>query len=62
MRIVATPTKTKEEYDKAINSYDEAIRIDPKLAEPYRIRGAAYQNKREYDRARTFRAILRARA
>ena len=36
---------------KAIAHYDEAIRVDPKFANPYIGRGNAYQSKNDYDRA-----------
>ena len=36
---------------KAIAHYDEAIRVDPKFANPYIGRGNAYQSKNDYDKA-----------
>jgi len=42
----------KADYDRAIADYTEAIRLDPKLAEAYCSRGAAYgRGKSEYDKA-----------
>ena len=41
----------KLEYNKAIVDYNEAIRLDPKLADAYRNRGVAWHRKKEYDRA-----------
>ena len=41
----------KEEYDKAIADYNEAIRLDPKYAVAYNNRGAAWCAKKEYDKA-----------
>ncbi len=37
--------------DRAIQSYDQAIRLDPKGFATYNARGSAYWNKRDYDRA-----------
>jgi rhomboid protease GluP len=39
------------EYDKAIAACNEAIRLDPSLADAYAVRGAAYAKKRQFDRA-----------
>ena len=47
----ASPGTTKEEYDKAIADYNEAIRLDPKDAAAYDNRGNAWQAKGEYDKA-----------
>ena len=41
----------KGDYDKAIANYNEAIRLDPKLARAFNNRGFAYYGKREYDKA-----------
>jgi tetratricopeptide (TPR) repeat protein len=38
-------------YDKAIASFNEAIRLDPTSTLGFRSRGAAYANKDDYDRA-----------
>jgi tetratricopeptide (TPR) repeat protein len=38
-------------YDKAIASFNEAIRLDPTSTLGFRSRGAAYANKHDYDRA-----------
>jgi lipoprotein NlpI len=41
----------KEEYDKAIVDFNEAIRLDPKFAFPYNNRGNAWKAKKDYDKA-----------
>ena len=41
----------KEEYDKAIADFDEAIRLDPKDAEAYNDRGEAWYAKDDLDKA-----------
>jgi tetratricopeptide (TPR) repeat protein len=41
----------REVYDKAIQDYGQAIRLDPKFASAYRNRGAAYFNLGQYDKA-----------
>src|SRR5215471_6692294 len=41
----------KGEYDRAIESYDEAIRLNPKHADAFSNRGVAYARKGDYDRA-----------
>jgi tetratricopeptide (TPR) repeat protein len=41
----------KDEHDKAIADYTEAIRLDPKNALAYYHRGVAYGNKGEHDKA-----------
>ena len=41
----------KKEYDIAIIDYDEAIRLEPKLALAYHNRGIAWLAKGQYDRA-----------
>ena len=38
-------------YDEAIKCYDEAIRLDPKLAETWCNKGAALTNLGNYDEA-----------
>ena len=40
-----------DRLDKAIEHYNEAIRLKPNFAEAYTYRGVAYQSKGEYDRA-----------
>src|ERR1700730_12190577 len=35
----------KKDYDRAIADYNEAIRLDPKYAEPHNNRGNAYSDK-----------------
>jgi tetratricopeptide (TPR) repeat protein len=41
----------KNEYDRAIADYSEAVRLNPKYAGAYVGRGATWHAKREYDRA-----------
>src|SRR5215470_2813397 len=41
----------KKDYERAIQDYGEAIRINPKYARAYSDRGGAYLDKKEYDRA-----------
>ena len=41
----------KGEYDRAIDDYDQAIKLDPKYAAAYRNRCATYNNKTDYDSA-----------
>jgi tetratricopeptide (TPR) repeat protein len=41
----------KREYDKAIADCSEAIRLDPKQAKAYSIRGSGHYGKRQYDPA-----------
>jgi tetratricopeptide (TPR) repeat protein len=41
----------KHDYDHEIESYDEAIRINPNYAEVFRLRGDAYRLKGDADRA-----------
>ena len=41
----------KKEYDKAIQDFDEAIRLDPKNARAFNNRGSAWSGKQEYDKA-----------
>ena len=41
----------KGEYDRAIQDYNEAIRINPGYADAFNNRGNAYADKGEYDRA-----------
>ena len=41
----------KGEYDRAIADASEAIRLDPKYARAYCIRGEAYRMKGDFDRA-----------
>ncbi|SRR6266446_3984462 len=38
-------------HDDAIQEYDQAIRLRPEYAEAFNNRGAAYDSKREYNRA-----------
>ena len=45
------PYAHRGEYDRAIQDYDQALRLDPNLAEAYHDRGRAYLYKGEYDRA-----------
>ena len=39
------------EYDRAIQDYDQSVKIDPTYAKAFNNRGVAYKKKREYDRA-----------
>jgi len=39
------------QYEKAIKSYDKAIRLNPKTANVYNKRGVAYQALGQYDKA-----------
>ena len=41
----------KQEYDKAIADFNEAIRLDPKFVVAYKGRGVAWLFKNEYDKA-----------
>ena len=41
----------RSEWGKAIADYDEAIRLNPKLADAYFNRGIAYAEKGEHDKA-----------
>jgi tetratricopeptide (TPR) repeat protein len=41
----------KNEYDRAIGDYTEAIRLDPKMANAYYFRGIAWSIKNNLDRA-----------
>lgn len=41
----------KGEFDKAIEEFSKAIRLDPNLAKAYSNRGMAYLRKREFDKA-----------
>jgi lipoprotein NlpI len=41
----------KQDYDRAIADYTEAIRLDPKYAISFDNRGQAYYAKQDYDRA-----------
>ena len=41
----------KNEYDRAIQDYDESVRINPNYAKAFNNRGVAHQRKGEYERA-----------
>jgi tetratricopeptide (TPR) repeat protein len=41
----------KQDYDRAIEDYGEAIRLNPNNAGAFNNRGFAYANKQDYDRA-----------
>ena len=41
----------KGDYDRAIQDYDQAIRLNPNYANAFNNRGNAYRNKQDYDRA-----------
>jgi tetratricopeptide (TPR) repeat protein len=43
--------RARREYDRAIEIYTEAIRLDPRRAAAYIDRGNSYYNKKDYDRA-----------
>jgi tetratricopeptide (TPR) repeat protein len=43
--------RDKGQYDRAIQDYDEAIRLDPKYADAFNNRGYTYNAKGQYDRA-----------
>src|SRR5262245_34891774 len=43
--------QSKSEYQRAIQDYDEAIRLDPDSALAYNNRGSAFQHMGNYDRA-----------
>ena len=43
--------QAKGEYDRAIQDYDEAVRLDPDAALAFNNRGSAYQHKGNYERA-----------
>ena len=44
-------TKPIERYDKAIEHFNKAIKLNPRLRLAYINRGVLYARKREYDRA-----------
>lgn len=48
---VASPTKKKGDYDRAIKDFDGAIKLDPKYANAFANRAQAYLNKGDYERA-----------
>src|SRR5215471_13060878 len=41
----------KGDYDRAVEDYDQSIKLDPNYARAFNNRGVAYQKKGEYDRA-----------
>lgn len=43
--------KRKEDYDRAIADFTDAIRLDPSDADMFRNRGSAYDDAEQYDRA-----------
>jgi tetratricopeptide (TPR) repeat protein len=43
--------RLKGEYDRAIQDYSQAIKLDAKSADAYNNRGVAYDNKGDYDHA-----------
>jgi lipoprotein NlpI len=43
--------RLKGDYDRAIQDYDQAIKLNPKFAVAYNDRGVAHEHKNEYDRA-----------
>src|SRR5262249_24447780 len=42
---------TKGEYDRAVQDYDQSIKLNPSYATAFNNRGVAYQKKGAYDRA-----------
>jgi hypothetical protein len=52
----------KEDYDKAINDYSKAIRLDPDFAMAYNNRGAAYDARKQHDEAIADYKTINARA
>jgi tetratricopeptide (TPR) repeat protein len=43
--------RLKGDYDRAIQDYNQAIKLNPKFAVAYNNRGVAHEHKNEYDRA-----------
>jgi tetratricopeptide (TPR) repeat protein len=43
--------RLKGEWDRAIQDYNQAVKLDPKFASAFNNRGVAYDKKGEYDRA-----------
>ena len=43
--------KNKGQYDRAIEDYDQAIKLNPHYTDAFNNRGVAYKNKGQYDRA-----------
>jgi len=43
--------RRNQDYDRAIQNYNDAIRLNPAYASAFNNRGIAYVNKRDYDRA-----------
>jgi serine/threonine protein kinase len=43
--------RKKKDYDKAVNDFDEAIRVDPKYVDAYERRGLTWEAKGEYEKA-----------
>jgi tetratricopeptide (TPR) repeat protein len=43
--------RNKDQYDRAIQDYNQAIKLNPKDSFPFNNRGNAYFNKGQYDRA-----------
>ena len=51
------------EYDRAIQDYDQSIKINPNYPKAFNNRGVAYQKKGEYERAtKDFDEAYKARA
>src|SRR5262252_8981565 len=42
---------TRHDFDRAIADFEQAVRLDPKMADAYGNRGMAYRNKGELDQA-----------
>jgi hypothetical protein len=47
---------SKGQYDRAIQDFDQAIRLKPKFAEAFGRRGIVYLNDHQYDRPSGFRS------
>ena len=43
--IVGSPTQHLRQFDRAIQDYDEALRLKPDFAEAYYYRGEAWREK-----------------
>ena len=51
MKAAATPSTMPRKYDRAIEDYNEALRLKPDFAQAYSDRGAAWYFKGEYQKA-----------
>jgi tetratricopeptide (TPR) repeat protein len=43
--------RKKKDFDKAVNDFDEAIRLDPKYVDAYEWRGLTWEVKKDYEKA-----------